>query len=82
MQGSGVETLYIHKWSKVTNWNYLMLSSVKNMRGMYARQKLPADMANYALKQTYENMIHKLSSKTPLVLTEEISKFHHEVATL
>jgi hypothetical protein len=71
LQGSGVETLYVHKWNRVTNRNYVMLSRVKNMRGLYARQKLPEDMALYALKPVYGNMISKLATKAPVVLTED-----------
>ena len=49
LQGSGVEMLFVHKLSKVTNWNYVMLSRVKNMTGLYARTKLTEKMETYAL---------------------------------
>jgi hypothetical protein len=37
LQGSGVKTVFVHKWSKVTNWNYVMLSRVQNMSVLYAK---------------------------------------------
>jgi hypothetical protein len=60
LQGSGVETLLVHKWSKETISNYLMLSSVQNMTGVYGRQKWPENIATYLQKSIYDNMISKL----------------------
>jgi Helitron helicase-like domain at N-terminus/PIF1-like helicase len=71
LQGSGVETLYVHKWSNVTNWNYVMLSRVKKMDGLYARHPLPEDMATYKLKPSYQKLISKLATRPPIQLTEE-----------
>jgi PIF1-like helicase len=71
LQGSGVETLFVHKWSNVTNWNYVMLSRVKEMKGLYAREKLPEDLTKYSRKPAYLTMIRKLASKSPTILTEE-----------
>ena len=70
LQGSGVDKLFVHKWSNVTNWNYVMLSRVKTMQGLYARQPLDLDVSKYALKPSYTAMIAKFRNKTPAQLTK------------
>jgi PIF1-like helicase len=72
LQGSGVESLFVHKWSNVTNWNYVMLSRVKSMTGLYAGDRLPVlDMTIYKLKPAYETMMSKFRTKMAVVLTDE-----------
>jgi Helitron helicase-like domain at N-terminus/PIF1-like helicase len=71
LQGSGVENLFVHKWSNVRNWNYVMLSRVRKMSGLFARFPLPTDMKLYVLHPAYKNMIQKFTTITPVQLTEE-----------
>ena len=71
LQGSGVENLFVHKWSNVTNWNYVMLSRVKNLSGLYARFHLPTDINLYQLNPAYENMIQKFKTIVPVELSED-----------
>ena len=37
LQGSSVNTRFVHNWSKVTNWTYVMLSRVRTRARMYNR---------------------------------------------
>lgn len=71
LQGAGVDQLFVHKWSAVTNWSYVMLSRVKTLNGLFARDTLPDDMTLYALKPAYRKMIHNLSEKKPSPLTNQ-----------
>jgi hypothetical protein len=71
LQGTGVEQLFVHKWSTVTNWIYVMLSRVKTLNGLYARDPLPNDLSMYALKPAYNTMITKFSDRKPIQLTEQ-----------
>ena len=71
LQGSGVENLFVHKWSNVKNWNYVMLSRVKNLSGLYARFHLPTNINCYKLNPAYKNMIEKFKTIPPVELTEE-----------
>jgi PIF1-like helicase len=71
LQGVGVEELFVHNWSNVTNWSYVMLSRVKTMAGLYARNLLDTDLSKFNLKPSYERMLRKLRKKKPDVLTSE-----------
>ncbi len=52
LQGRGVDQLYVHNWSYVTNWPYVMLSRVKTMAGLLCRSKLSTDLRKYAMLAT------------------------------
>jgi hypothetical protein len=47
LQGSGVDTLFVHNWSYVTNWVYVMLSRVKTRDGLFCRKPLSTDVNKY-----------------------------------
>ena len=44
LQGSGVDCLFVHNWSYVTNWVYVMLSWVKTLKGLFCHKKLSWDL--------------------------------------
>jgi Helitron helicase-like domain at N-terminus/PIF1-like helicase len=71
LQGTGVEEIFVHKWSTVTNWIYVMLSRVKTLNGLYARDSLPDDLSIYSLKPAYKTMIKNFIDKKPIQLTEQ-----------
>ena len=71
LQGTGVEELFVHKWSMVTNWIYVMLSRVRTLDGLYARDPLPDDLSIYALKPAYKTMIRNFKNRKPIQLTEQ-----------
>ena len=44
LQGSRVDTLFVHNWSNVTNWTYVMLSCIKTHAGLFCQKKLGNDL--------------------------------------
>ena len=40
LQGATIETLFVHAWSNVRNWTYVVLSRVKTLNGLFLRNKL------------------------------------------
>jgi hypothetical protein len=71
LQGSGVEQLFVHTWSYVTNWPYVMLSRVKTMQGLYARKLLSEDLSKYAVPTRLTELIHSLQQFSPYYFTLE-----------
>ena len=70
LQGCGVDHIFVHNWSYVTNWVYVMLSRVKTMQGLYARNKLTTDLSKYATKESYKAMIRKFKKKKPGTISD------------
>jgi ATP-dependent DNA helicase PIF1 len=71
LQGSGVDTLFVHSWSYVTNWVYVMLSRVKTKKGLYMRQKLKRDLSKYKMPDNLKRMINSFKTKAPHYWTDE-----------
>jgi len=49
LQGTGIDELFVHSWSYVTNWAYVMLSRVKTCNGLFCRKPLKKDLTKYAM---------------------------------
>jgi hypothetical protein len=71
LQGSGVAELFVHKWSYVTNWVYVMLSRVKTHSGLYCRKPISSDLRKYAVPESLKRMILTFSDRSPTYWTEE-----------
>jgi len=71
LQGSGVDCLFVHNWSYVANWVYVMLSRVKKHSGLHARLKLSKDLKHYAVPEALTSMIRMFRTRTPASLSEE-----------
>ena len=83
LQGSGVDCLFVHSWSYVTNWVYKMLSHVRMCSGLFARQKLSRDLSKYAVPKTLQIMIFQLQTRTSKFWTShEYSKMFETTETL
>ena len=65
LQGSGVHNLFVHNWSYVTNWVYVMLSRVKTQAGLFSRKKLSTDLSKYAVPDALKRLIEKFRQKRP-----------------
>jgi hypothetical protein len=65
LQGSGVDELFVHNWSYVTNWVYVMLSRVKTRDGLFCRKPISKDLKNYAVPEALKRMLAGLSSREP-----------------
>ena len=65
LQGSSVDTLFVHNWSKVANWTYVMLSRVRTRQGLHSRRKLNARPEDFAVPQSLTNMLKNFEKKQP-----------------
>jgi hypothetical protein len=78
LQGSGVDLLFVHNWSYTTNWPYVMLSRVKTLSGLYARNEIDTNLAKYTPHMKYQIMIEQLRSLTPHFFSgEEYSRIQN-----
>ena len=71
MQGSGVDRLFVHNWSYVTNWVYVMLSRVKTRAGLFSRQKLSRDLSKYKVPKALTKMMQHFKKKAPTYWTDD-----------
>jgi hypothetical protein len=65
LQGMGVDQLFVHNWSYVTNWVYVMLSRVKTRKGLFARRPISRDLKKYAVPKALKNMLASFSKRQP-----------------
>ena len=71
LQGSGVECLFVHNWSYVTNWVYVILSHVKTQAGLYLRKPISTDLSKYAVPEALKKMLRNFSNRLATYWTEE-----------
>jgi hypothetical protein len=71
LQRSGIDSLFVHNWSYVTNWPYVMLSHVKTRAGLFCRKKLSRDLSKYAVPDTLQRMLHCFERRVPTYWTDE-----------
>jgi hypothetical protein len=72
LQGSGVDTLFVHNWSySCRNWVYVMLSRVKTLAGLFVRMELSYDLSKYAVPNTLIKMLANFRAKAPTYWTDD-----------
>jgi hypothetical protein len=71
LQGSGVDSLFVHNWSYVQNWVYVMLSRVKTRAGLFCRKPLSKDLRKYAVPEALQRMLQSFRSKAPTYWDDE-----------
>ena len=71
LQGCGVTQLFIHNWSYVQNWVYVMLSRVKTLRGLYIRNPLSKDLTKYEVPKELRAMIVGFKKLLPTFWSKE-----------
>ena len=71
LQGSGVDSLFVHSWSYVTNWPYVMLSRVKTREGLFCRKPLSKDLRKYAVPDSLLKMLDKFQKRSPSYWSKE-----------
>ena len=71
LQGSGVDTLFVHSWSNVTNWVYVMLSRVKTHKGLFCRQELGKDLRRFAVPEGLRKMLNKFERLRPTYWSQD-----------
>ena len=65
LQGSGVDNVFIHRWSYVQNWPYVMLSRVKTEEGLFMRGPLRRDLSTYAVPKSLQRMMKAFEKRAP-----------------
>jgi hypothetical protein len=71
LQGHGVDSLFVHNWSYVTNWVYVMLSRVRTCKGLYCRKPLSTDLRKYAVPEALTRMMSEFENRLATEWTEE-----------
>ena len=71
LQGSGVDTLFVHNWSYVTNWPYIILSRVKTRSGLFCRKPLSNDLQQYTVPLSLTRMLQNFLTFSPSYWSEE-----------
>lgn len=71
LQGSGVDNLFVHNWSDVTNWSYVMLSRVRTHTGLFCRKNLSENLSKYKVPEGLTNMLRSFEQRRPRPLTED-----------
>jgi hypothetical protein len=71
LQGSGVDCLFVHNWSYVTNWVYVILSRVRTQKGLFLRKPLSTNLTKYAVPEGLIKMMRKFSSKLASQWTDD-----------
>ena len=67
LQGSTLETLFVHSWHYEDNWVYVVLSRVKSLNGLFLRRPLSTDLAKYDSGQAeLERKLSALRNRCPL----------------
>ena len=71
LQGSGVDSVFVHSWSYTTNWAYVMLSRVKTKKGLYMRKPISKDLRLYAVPPALVRMLDRFRQYSPTFWNEE-----------
>ena len=59
LQGCGVLAIFVHGWSSVRNWAYVILSRVRTLSGLYLREELDDNLSNYAVPPELQSLLRK-----------------------
>ena len=65
LQGCSIDKLFVHQWSNVKNWNYVVLSRVRRVSGLLSRFRLPANLDTYSIPEMLTEMISTMEQKRP-----------------
>jgi hypothetical protein len=71
LQGSGVDSVFVHSWSYTTNWAYVMLSRVKTKKGLFMRKPISKDLRLYAVPPALVRMLDRFRRYSPTYWNEE-----------
>ena len=70
LQGSSVDNLFVHQWTKVKNWNYVMLSRVRTRQGLLCRDPIPRDKRLYKVPKSLLRMLDNFRKQAPTYWTD------------
>ena len=63
LQGKTVTNIYVCNWNYTSNWVYVVLSRVKQRKGLYLRTKLDSNTTRYAKPHSLKRMMQKFKAK-------------------
>jgi hypothetical protein len=79
LQGSGVDTLFVHVWNYKDNWPYVVLSRVRTISGLFLREPLSYDLKKYAMSPLLKKKIEKFrTQKTRRIPTPDQYRWMEE----
>jgi len=81
LQGTTMTHLFIHAFSKLRNWSYVVLSRVKTLNGLFSRKRLEKrdlDAHNFIPDKLIE-MIENLRDVAPKSFTQEECNKHLDI---
>ena len=72
LQGASVKNLFIKEWNKTDkNWVYVMLSQIKERKGLFLESKIDENPASYYLDESLLSMIDKINDVACSKVKEE-----------
>lgn len=66
LQGCTVKELLCNAWHYTGNWAYVVLSRVKEMKGLHIRHRLTTDLQKYKMPQNMKDMLAAFKGKCAL----------------
>ena len=63
LQGKTVTNIYVCNWNYTSNWVYVVLSRVKQRKGLFLRTKLDSNTTRYAKPNSLKRMMQKFKAK-------------------
>ena len=74
LQGATIAALFVHSWSNVRNWTYVVLSRVKTLAGLFLRKKLELqDLPKFNdIPETQQRLVQQIQQhRLKTAFTEE-----------
>jgi hypothetical protein len=65
LQGSSVDSIFVHAWIYEKNWAYVVLSRVRTFMGLYMRPPLAFDLKKYAVPSELTEMLLNFENRQP-----------------
>ena len=73
LQGSSVDKLIVKEWVNKKNWEYVMLSRVRELGGLFLEHPISENPNHYQLKPAYLSMLADFDSVTcPAINMDEL----------
>jgi hypothetical protein len=63
LQGSSVDTIFVHHWVYEKNWAYVVLSRVRTHKGLHLRHPLSMDLRKYAVPPKLAEMLRSFERR-------------------
>jgi hypothetical protein len=83
LQGCGVNDLFVDEWFYGQNWPYVVLSRVKQMKGLFVRVPLSEDLSKYKMPEKMKSMLLYFRGKcaVEMLSEEQYNRMEQSVST-